>query len=679
MQFPRPAALAASLVLLGSTIAAAQIPPGYYSSVDATNPTTLRQTLHLVIDDHTRFPYTSSSTDTWDILELAMEDPNNASRIIDVYRNSSLAKQGGGNSFYDREHSWPKSYGFPDDGSGNYPYTDCHLLFLANGAYNSARSNKPFRFCSSSCTEYVTDPNGGAGGGSGSYPGNSNWTSGSLTAGTWETWIGRRGDVARAMLYADIRYEGGTHGVTAHPEPDLIVTDSEALIISKNTGNNESTAYMGILQDLLVWHQQDPVDAAEMQKNDVVYAFQGNRNPFVDHPEWVACLFSANCGTDTTPPVAPTGLGAAGGNTVVTLGWNDNTEIDLSGYNVYRSTGGGFVLQNVGLVPTSDYVDTNVTNGTTYTYQVTAQDAAGNESTASASAVATPMAGGASATPWINEFHYDNTGADTGEFIEVAGPAGTDLSGWSIVAYNGNGGAAYNTINLSGVMPNQQAQVGTLAFPFSSLQNGSPDGIALVDGQGAVIQFLSYEGGMTAADGPASGMMSTDVGVSESSATPVGFSLQLAGTGASYVDFTWLPAAAETPGQPNQGQTFSGLICQTDLGFGNHATAVLSACGQGLASGQTSVLSLAGVPPTATLYLAASLQNNPVSVFELDGSMLVPVPILVFTMLPNPGTGTLSFPVPGGGGPVSIFAQYILTEPSAPTKTSNALRLDLQS
>ena len=58
----------------------------------------------------------------------------------------------------------------------------------------------------------------------------------------------------------------------------------------------------------------------------------------------------------------------------------------------------------------------------------------------------------AQTTVFINEIHYDNTGTDTGEAIEVAGPAGTDLSGWSLVLYNGSNGNTYSTTNLSGVL-----------------------------------------------------------------------------------------------------------------------------------------------------------------------------------------------------------------------------------
>ena len=168
--------IAASVALLWCLPPAFADPPdGYYDSVDATNSTTLRTSLHAVIDDHLRFPYTSGSTDTWDILNLADEDPNDAGNILDVYRNASYPKISGGVRDYNREHTWPKSYGFPDNTSDNYPYTDCHMLFLCNGSYNSSRSNNPYRNCHAGCAERTTLVNNGEGGGSGTYPGNSNW------------------------------------------------------------------------------------------------------------------------------------------------------------------------------------------------------------------------------------------------------------------------------------------------------------------------------------------------------------------------------------------------------------------------------------------------------------------------------------------------------------------------
>ena len=164
------------------------------------------------------------------------------------------------------------------------------------------------------------------------------------------------------------------------------------------------------------------------------------------------------------------------------------------------------------------------------------------------------------ATPvFINEIHYDNVGADNGEAIEIAGPAGTNLSGWSIVLYNGNGGIVYSTKPLSGVIADQSGNgFGSLSFsyPVDGIQNGSPDGIALVNGT-TVVQFLSYEGAFTAVGGPAAGMSGVNIGVSEASA-PVGQSLQLKGNGNNYEDFVWNSASAGSFAAVNSGQSFSG-------------------------------------------------------------------------------------------------------------------------
>ena len=139
----------------------------------------MRDSLHEIIDDHTRIPYTSSATDTWDVLEIADENQDVPNNIITIYRNATYLKVTGGNDFYNREHTWPNSYGFPDNFSGNYPYTDMHHLFLADIGYNYSRSNKPFDTCDTNCLEKVTETNNDRGGAGGGYPGDSSWTDGS--------------------------------------------------------------------------------------------------------------------------------------------------------------------------------------------------------------------------------------------------------------------------------------------------------------------------------------------------------------------------------------------------------------------------------------------------------------------------------------------------------------------
>ncbi|PSJ36534.1 Calx-beta domain-containing protein [Allosphingosinicella deserti] len=171
---------------------------------------------------------------------------------------------------------------------------------------------------------------------------------------------------------------------------------------------------------------------------------------------------------------------------------------------------------------------------------------------------------------WINEFHYDNAGGDTGEFIEIAAAAGTSLTGWSLVLYNGANGQSYNTRALTGTISGQQNGFGTLSFPYPAdgIQNGAPDAIALVDPTGQVIEFLSYEGSFTAANGPAAGMTSVSVGASViEPGNATGTSIGRVGTGDESGDFTWAVIADDTPGGVNAGQTFSGIVVDTPGAF----------------------------------------------------------------------------------------------------------------
>ena len=115
---------------------------------------------------------------------------------------------------------------------------------------------------------------------------------------------------------------------------------------------------------------------------------------------------------------------------------------------------------------------------------------------------------------FINEIHYDNANSDVDEGFEIAGPAGTDLSSYTLTKYNGNGGASYGEVALSGTIPDLSNGYGVVWFglPENGFQNGAPDGLALSSG-GVLIQFLTYEGQITATDGVALNTTSTDIGV----------------------------------------------------------------------------------------------------------------------------------------------------------------------
>jgi hypothetical protein len=158
---------------------------------------------------------------------------------------------------------------------------------------------------------------------------------------------------------------------------------------------------------------------------------------------------------------------------------------------------------------------------------------------------------------WINEFHYDNSGADVGEFVEVVAPASfAELAAVRLTLYNGGDGRAYGSVHTLDTFDRGETRDG---FTFYSkaipgLQNGAPDGFAL-DLDGSLLDFVSYEGSFTATAGVASGATSRDVLVFEADTAPPGGSLGLTGAGARSGDFIWEALGEATPGQLNPGQT----------------------------------------------------------------------------------------------------------------------------
>jgi uncharacterized repeat protein (TIGR01451 family) len=190
--------------------------------------------------------------------------------------------------------------------------------------------------------------------------------------------------------------------------------------------------------------------------------------------------------------------------------------------------------------------------GQSYPVLFVAEDDDGAETNTVLVSVVTPVG---EEKVWINEIHYDNDGTDQDEGVEIAGTAGTILTNYTLVLYNGANGQVYNTQLLSGSLGDEDCGYGAVWFGYgvNGLQN-DVDGVALVRGTNQVIQFLSYEGEFTAANGPAAGLLSTNIGVAESGTTPVGYSLQLIGTGTQYSAFSWAGPRPHSRDALNDGQ-----------------------------------------------------------------------------------------------------------------------------
>lgn len=288
------ACVAASTVVVAIIVGPAGAPS---AGAQGQPPEVTRAFVHLAAAaGHRRLPYSSQLTDTWDALSLADADPELPGHVLTLYCNRSVPAASAGNPHWEREHLWPRSLGGLDDVAGDFAFADLHHLFPTEPGMNQSRGNQPFGNCTADdCAEKRCD----AGSPVNKMRGGDD--------GVWQVWPERRGDVARALFYIDVRYEGGV-SADGFREPDLVLTDARGAISS----THDSPAYMGLLSDLIQWHCDDPVDDRERRRNDVIAKVQGNRNPFVDHPEWVhqvwiepRCQFEGGASPTPAPSSTP--------------------------------------------------------------------------------------------------------------------------------------------------------------------------------------------------------------------------------------------------------------------------------------------------------------------------------------------------------------------------------------
>ncbi|MEO8062018.1 MAG: DNA/RNA non-specific endonuclease [Pseudomonadota bacterium] len=246
-----------------------------------------------------------------------------------------------------------------------------------------------------------------------------------------------------------------------------------------------------------------------------------------------AATFGAcNDNGETPPPPAVASVSVAPTSATVSVGATLSLNASAFDTGSQSIPGVGFIWSSSApaiAVVSANGVVTGVSEGDAVITATAPNDVAGSMNL-HVNAVVTPPP----SVVHVSELHYDNVGVDTGEAIEIEGPAGTDLTGFTIVLYDGNGGVPYGTpTTLSGLLPATCTTGGVVVvdYPSNGLQNGSPDGIALLDASGALVEFISYEGTITASAGPATGFTSADIGVEEASSSPIGLSLQRSSSG----------------------------------------------------------------------------------------------------------------------------------------------------
>ncbi|MEP7762746.1 endonuclease [Sanguibacter sp. 25GB23B1] len=225
----------------------------YYASAMGLSGSRLEAELHEIISTGTR---TVSYATVWTALRVTDQDPSNPANVRTLYGGFSMSKtnNGGGANQWNREHVWPQSHGGFGTAAG--PGTDLHHLRPTDVTVNSARGNLDFDEGGTQNSE---------------APGNYS------DSNSWEPRDAVKGDVARMILYMSVRYEGGDGW------SDLEVNDAVS---------NGSAPNVGRLSVLLEWNAEDPPDAFEKRRNDIIFeTYQGNRNPFIDHPEWADAIW----------------------------------------------------------------------------------------------------------------------------------------------------------------------------------------------------------------------------------------------------------------------------------------------------------------------------------------------------------------------------------------------------
>ena len=253
------------LVLLTTCISlSAQIPNGYYNNAEGKTGDKLKAELNDLIQDHKEYPYSAKTTDVWDILKESDRDPNNPDNVILFYTNRSVnaAQEYNKGKGFTREHVWAKSRG--DFGVKNGAGTDCHHILAADVSVNTKRNNRLFDDIADIEVVDEGEKTGCFTGGKKTY--------------CFEPRDDIKGDVARMLFYMVVRYEGENGEVDLELNDELLPKDSKK-------------PFHGVLSDLLKWHQEDPVSEEERKRNDIIFKYQKNRNPFIDHPEYVELIW----------------------------------------------------------------------------------------------------------------------------------------------------------------------------------------------------------------------------------------------------------------------------------------------------------------------------------------------------------------------------------------------------
>lgn len=437
-----------ALLLLFVTVGIAQIPNTYYTTATGTGYT-LKTQLYNIIRGHTDKGYaglyTTYQTSDRDyyyendatILDMYSEKPTGT----DPYTYSAGTTQRCGTysvegDCYNREHIIPQS----TFNSAAPMVSDAHFITPTDGKVNGQRSNYPHGPVTSATW---TSLNGSKLGAS---------TTSGYSGPIFEPISEFKGDIARMYFYFATRYENTVAGYS--------------YAMFNGTSNQVfTTAFLNLL---ITWHNQDPVSSREIARNNAIYAIQNNRNPYIDHPEYVQAIWNPTA--DAQAPTAPANLvSSAKTTTTISLSWTASTDnTAVTGYNVYMDN----VLKTTvtGLTTTI----TGLTTAKAYSFNVKAKDAAGNISSSSNILSVTTAANSATATDLLFSEYIEGSSNNKALEISNATGAAINLSIYSIKKQTNGAGAWSTGLPLTGTLNNSSkftivnSLMASSCYPISS-------------------------------------------------------------------------------------------------------------------------------------------------------------------------------------------------------------------
>jgi endonuclease I len=392
------------------------IPPGYYDTATGTGYTLKTQLYNIIKNPSvtsyaglwTSFKTTDKRPDNGKVWDIYSDIPGSTPPYEFIFETNQCGTYSVEGDCYNREHSFPSSW----FGNASPMYSDLFQIYPTDGYVNNRRGSYPYGEITSPTWTSLN----GSKLGPCSYPG--------YTATVFEPIDDFKGDVARSYFYMATSYEN-------------LVTGWSSVILD---GTSDHVYVNWFLDMIIQWHQNDPVSTKEINRNDAVYGIQGNRNPFIDHPEYVCEIWSstscATCDTNdiSSPDWQTSGLAnltVTPGNTQNSLSWDTATDVEnptFVYYALYRDTVSGFAPGSSNMIDTGltsiTYLDTGLTNDTTYYYRLMTYNCNGNSRFNTDEASGTPFGGSGSGPKDISGWKI--TQIDNGANFTF--PAGTLLN-----------------------------------------------------------------------------------------------------------------------------------------------------------------------------------------------------------------------------------------------------------